>query len=372
MANKIELRKMNRNMIFRCIHDSGGISRQDIAARTGLSIPTVIQNLSDLEARGLITSDGVFESTGGRRAKVIRCVSDAALAAGIDITQNHLTIVVTDMNGEITCGGVREAFPYEDTEVYYDAVVEKLLLTLKANGLSTDKLLGVGISLPCIVDRDQNIVTYTKILEAPVNIRQLFERRLSIPVEIFNDANSGCMAETWNERSDEMVFYLMLSNSVGGATVFQNQIYLGKHCRSSEIGHVKIVPGGRPCYCGQLGCFNAYCSAKLLSDMTDGSLDTFFSNVSQGRQPFIKTFDEYLDYLAQAVTNLRMLYDCDIILGGYVGRYMEPYMDQLGQKLARLNPYETDCDYVRPTRYHFEASAVGAALPFISRYIDEI
>ena len=78
MASKIELRQINRNNIYRCIYESGGISRQEIALKTGLSIPTIIQNLSDLEGRNLITADGVFQSTGGRRARVIRCVLDAA------------------------------------------------------------------------------------------------------------------------------------------------------------------------------------------------------------------------------------------------------------------------------------------------------
>ena len=71
MASKIELRQINRNNIYRCIYESGGISRQEIALKTGLSIPTIIQNLSDLEGRNLITADGVFQSTGGRRARVI-------------------------------------------------------------------------------------------------------------------------------------------------------------------------------------------------------------------------------------------------------------------------------------------------------------
>lgn len=372
MASKIELRQINRNNIYRCIYESGGISRQEIALKTGLSIPTIIQNLSDLEGRNLITADGVFQSTGGRRARVIRCVLDAAYGIGIDITQNHVTIVVVDLSGDIVCGGVREKFPYQDTEHYYDTLAFKLEQLLERNGIDRKKVLGVGISMPCIVDTARNYVTYGRLLGAPADIYKRFASRLPYRVEIFNDANSGGFAETWKSEQENMVFYLMLSNSVGGAIIDRDEIYLGDNFRSSEIGHLKIVPDGAPCYCGQKGCVNAYCSAQLLSDRTDGNLEQFFAKVDEGDPECVQALDTYLDYLAVTVINLRMMLDCGIILGGYVGAYMDRCVEKLRERITKLNPYETDSAFVQPCHYKTEASAVGAGLPFIKKFMMEI
>ena len=43
-----------------------------------------------------------------------------------------------------------------------------------------------------------------------------------------------------------------------------------------------VAPGGRQCYCGKQGCFDAYCSAKVLKAAGGGSLDTFFERLEAG------------------------------------------------------------------------------------------
>ena len=48
---------------------------------------------------------------------------------------------------------------------------------------------------------------------------------------------------------------------------------------------------------------------------------------------------------------------------------MDRYMDLLKERLETLNPYEAGADYVEACTYRREASAVGAGLPFISRFI---
>ena len=372
MANKMALRQINRNSIFRCIYTRDAISRQDIASETGLSMPTVIQNLNDLSERGLIQTKGAFQSTGGRRPMMIACVYDAAFAVGIDITQNHLTIALVNLKGEIRCGGNREHFPYLVTDEYYDSVCGKLEQMIEENGIDRERIIGVGISLPSIVDETRCRVIYGRILNEPSDVISCFSERMPYRIRLFNDANAAGYAETWADKSESTCFYLMLSNSVGGAMIENRKIYLGDNFRSSEIGHVKIVPGGRECYCGQKGCANAYLSARILSEGYDGGLDDFFSDLEKGDAVCRETFDTYLDFLAVTVVNIRMLYDCRIILGGYVGKYMDSHMEELGKQLLNYNPYDTDSEYVSACKYKNDASAVGAALPLIAEYIENI
>ncbi len=62
-------------------------------------------------------------------------------------------------------------------------------------------------------------------------------------------------------------------------TVTQNTKELMNQGLIRETGELKStggrkakVPEGRPCYCGKLGCLDAYCSAKRLSDPTGDKL----------------------------------------------------------------------------------------------------
>ena len=143
--------------------------------------------------------------------------------------------------------------------------------------------------------------------------------------------------------------------------------------RSGEFGHMTLYPGGEPCYCGKKGCVDVYCSAKNLADLEDMEGWNFSLNKwRRGRQEYRDIWERYLDHLAVAVDNLRMAFDCDVVLGGYVGSFIEPYIDELRDRLAPLDIFDHDGSYARACRYQKEASALGAALYQMEEYISSI
>lgn len=371
MANKFELREINRNQIYLFLHRKQEASKQEIAAATDLSIPTVAKNLEELVTEGLVTKGGSCESTGGRKAQIFRCCYDAKYSVGIDITKHHLTIVVVNLQGRIIGGGERELCVYSDTPQYYDSVMEKVFGLLDRIGTAYDKILGVGVSLPAIVDRNRSTLTYSRIIDAPRDMIDAFRSRCSFRVEFFNDANAGGYAETW-QKEPNPVFYLMLSNSVGGAIITPPNVYMGDNNRSAEVGHMRIVPDGSSCYCGQKGCVNAYCSSKILSDLAGGKLVRFFEGLEEGNPIFREAFQKYLHHLAVTVINLKMLFDNPVIIGGYTGQYFEPYIEELRKLVVQLDPYDNNGEFLRPCTYKKTASAAGAAMYFLNDYIELI
>ena len=66
--------------------------------------------------------------------------------------------------------------------------------------------------------------------------------------------------------------------------------------------------------------------------------------------------------LAIAVTNLRMAYDCDIMIGGYVGAFIEPYRAEIERAMAEVDMFEDDFSFLRIARHGFKSSAIGAAV----------
>lgn len=357
----------NLGDIYRTIYYNGPCSRQSIAARLDLSLPTVTNNLNQLKKNGLIYNSGSFKSTGGRKANMLRCVPDACFAAGMDITRNHLSIVIINLDSDIIASK-RMRIAFEDTDAYHLHAAEELENIIQENSIPKEKLLGVGISLPVIVGEDQKSISYATVIEVSGGIYERMKKHIPYPFLLFNDANSGGLAEAWISPSQKTEVYLSLSSSVGGATINGRDISIGNNCRASEFGHMTIIPNGRKCYCGQRGCLNAYCSAKILTNFTDGDLKRFFDELKDN-VGFQQIFDEYLDHLALAVNNLRMCYDCDVILGGNVGAYMTDYIDILRAKAIKLNPYEQDADYIRVCHYKTEAAAAGAALYYVNQFV---
>ena len=97
-----------------------------------------------------------------------------------------------------------------------------------------------------------------------------------------------------------------------------------------------IVPNGKKCYCGKRGCLDSYCSARTLKRGGEETLEQFFDDLKKGVPENKRIWDTYLEYLALAVANLRMAYDCDIILGGNIGGNMEGHMHMFKKNCANI------------------------------------
>ena len=147
---------------------------------------------------------------------------------------------------------------------------------------------------------------------------------------------------------------------------------MGGHLRAGEFGHNTLVPGGRKCYCGKEGCLDAYCSARLLSGQADGNLAAFFDGLREGDPAKQAVWREYLEHLAIAVNNLHMSFDCDVIVGGYVGAFLEEFGGRLRSLLEARNTFLPDASYLKFCRYRLEASAVGAALAQVEGFLQTI
>lgn len=357
--------------IYRFIYRSQNCSRLSIAKSLHISRPTVIHNLKLLQESGLIYTGSTLESTGGRKPSVLCCTPNARFAIGIDITQNHLSLVLINLNLDIL-DSLRLRCPFADTEEYYDNLKRQFTDFLDRQDIARELILGIGVSLPAHIDRDQKSISYATIIQVSGSIYEKLQSRLPYPLLLFNDANSAGLAESWFSNSDAPIVYLFLSNSVGGSLMQSGAIYNGDNWRACEFGHMCIIPHGRKCYCGNYGCLDAYCSAKNLTMFTGGNLKDFFIKLEQGNAGFRQVFDEYLNHLAIAVNNLRVCYDSDIILGGTVGPYLAPYLEEFQKKAAALNSFGDDGTYVQSCHYQTEAAAVGAAIYYINQFIESL
>lgn len=367
----VEIKKINHSNIYKQFLTHEALTKQNLVANLQLCLPTVTKNIDDLISAGLIAESGSQGHTGGRRAVTYSMVKNAKVALGIDVTMNHVTIAAVNLTGNII-SSVRHRIKFESTDAYYQYVGKTLDSLIENAHFKEDQILGVGIGLPALVDQDRKSVFFSKIINLSGTTLEDFSRYIPYKICLFNDANAAAFTEIWMNHNLKNVFYLMLSNNIGGAMVINGSVYSGDFQRSGEVGHITLVPGGKRCYCGQYGCVDAYLAATNLSDLTDGNLQLFFEQLKSGNGKIVEKWNEYLNYLASTVNTVHALLDCDIILGGYVGEYMEPYIEELREKASRLNTFTTDADYLKICSYKKESIAAGAALNFISAFTESI
>lgn len=363
--------KANRNRIYRLIARKGPISKAEIARRLKISLPTVAQNIRALIGDGFVREDGSLESTGGRKAVALSRVKNARVAVGVDVTKRHVAVVIVDLDGGMVTSA-RKALPFSTRPAYARALGRLVDRQVEESGVRRDRILGVGVALPGILAWD-GLKFSSHVLSLGGHECEAVTRHLDYPRMYCNDANAAGLAEMWTDGSPETFVYLSLSNSVGGAVILDRKLYAGEGQRGGEFGHLTLVRGGERCYCGMRGCIDPYCNATVLSSLTGGDLDAFFGRLADGDRAARAAWNRYLDYLATAVNDLRMAFDCDVVIGGYVGAHIERYIDDLRQRAAKINTF-VSCggDYVKACRRLVEPSAAGAALLHIENCVNSI
>ncbi|MCI9659787.1 MAG: ROK family transcriptional regulator [Lachnospiraceae bacterium] len=370
-ANK-KIKKTNRSQIFNLLYKKDSLSKRDIQLQLGLSLPTVTQHLTDLLNEGLIFQNGYMRNTGGRNAITYSFKDDAKLAIGLDITRHHITAVVINLQGAVIAQ-LRIRYTFERTDTYLRRLGEVVNQIISENAIDISRVLGVGVGLPGLTNASYDRIVYGKILDIEDSTTEDYSRYIHFPVRIFNDANAACDIELYSTTNTKPNgFYIMLSNNVGGAIFINDSVYTGDDFRSGEIGHLNIHPGGLRCYCGQRGCVDPYCSATVLTAISDGNLNQFFELLEQGDQTAQSIWSAYLQHLALAIRNVRVLFDCPIIIGGYVGAYIDKYLDELKQILDTYNSFDKNSDYVVACKYKTESIAAGAALYFVKKFLSAI
>lgn len=370
-----DVKRFNRINILKEILQSERISQRELSVKLKISWPTVLQNVNELVEMGLAEEIGAFESTGGRKARAIAPVRNARLALGVDVTKNHISLVLVNLAGEMVgYQRIQHSFSTEDSYFWklgewIDSFLENR--EIFSEPILRERILGVGISVPGIVSSLGDRIEDSHLLNLEKMSIEKFSKAIPFECRLYNDANAAGMAEMRNCLSESAI-YLSLSNSVGGAILLNGRLYQGNNQRAGELGHMTLFPEGRECYCGKKGCLDAYCSAAQLSALSNGNLNLFFKALSNGNAEAQMAWKQYLDFLAIAVNNLRMIFDCDIVLGGYIGGYLDSYLDEIRKRLAKLNTFEADGDYLKICRYRLEASALGAALQWIDAFLSQL
>ena len=367
----MEVKRKNRNRIYRYVRKCKVVSNPYIADELKLSLPTVTQNTKELIEMGLITERGELESTGGRKAKALSIEENSRLAVGLDITRNHIGLLLTNLKGEIL-NYERIYDPFDKSEAYFCGVNKQLEEFLEKSHADKERILGIGISFPGIVDLQKEAITNSHALDVKTLAFREVERYFPYPCFFLNDANAGAYAEGVQAEEKKSFFYLSLSNTVGGALYSDDRLVYGDEFRCGEVGHMTIVPDGIPCYCGKSGCLDSYCSAKRLNEIAGEKLGDFFVGLEQDRQEYKDAWERYTDYLAIAVNNLHMVFDYDIVLGGYVGSYLEDHILEIRKKVADRNTFSEDGQFVKVCNYKTGAAALGAALYVIELFIEQI
>ncbi|WIY83355.1 ROK family protein [Propionimicrobium sp. PCR01-08-3] len=368
------IRKRTRRATYDFIRERGMATKNDIAVALGLSLPTVSKYLTHFMDEGLLEQRAKLSSgaNGGRNPIGYACVADGRLAVGVDVTQDRVICLLVNLEREVLAQRETRR-EFEMTDDYYAFIGAEVEALLADSAVDRGKLLGVGVAVPGLISEATAQVTYGRVIDNQGLTAEDFGRHLGVHTLLVHDSDAAGLAEFWPDHGVDNAFYISLSKSVGGSVLINGRIFRGDGEFAGEIGHLRIHPGGKRCYCGQKGCMDAYCNAKVLASKAGGSLETFFARLGTGDQTTMQEWDDYTSDLAQAIHNIRVLFGCTIILGGDVGAHIGDHLAPLRQKVDQLSFLASHSEnFLMPCSYATQPVATGAALYLVAEFRDEL
>jgi DNA-binding Lrp family transcriptional regulator len=203
-AEQERIRDSNNRRILRLLMKQRVLSKQQIARQTGISIPTVANNVSRLIEQGIVEEAGVSESTGGRKPMTVRFLPGARYAFGVDFASNHLThssrvtVALVDLSANIVA---QEAFDYgefRDVDGIMLHLQELSARMIQTHGVPRERVLGIGISLPGTVNERKKVLEMAPNLSPSLGMHELnfrrYEQLFPFPLFVESEANASSFA----------------------------------------------------------------------------------------------------------------------------------------------------------------------------------
>lgn len=374
-------RSFNRYNILNSIRTAGAISRIEIARSLGLAKASLTGITADLIKEGLILEKESESCQVGRRPILLTINPDGAYAAGISISMEQIEIVIINFQAEIKAS---YTLPLDKTLYSPDELARKITEALRRciskSGFPEEKISGVGISIPGLVDSRSGTIRYMPNYGwIDVNLREILQKKVSHPVFIDNDANTITIAEHWfgNGKGLDNFVVIVLENGIGAGYVLNGQMIRGKFGMAGEFGHMSVDQDGPLCRCGKMGCVEAYAGIYTIvkdaletvnSRMGKKSIkDLSFSDVikmaKDGNREIKKIFDRAGKMLGFGISQLVILLNPEkiIITGSGVlaeDLLFKPMFESIKRNLSdKLSRYHTDI-MIKPSTD--EAFAKGA------------
>lgn len=251
---------------------TGTTRRAELTRRLGLTRSGGSKVLAELERAGLVEVDDRPRPTGstGRPSHLVRPADGAPRALAASIAAREITVGVVALGGTVAAA-VSEELPAPVTPEAAARVVARLARTLTARGDLPPTAAGAAIA-SAVDDDGTALAGHYLGWDAPVPIRRVIEDALAaaglrLPVVARNDADCAALAEHRHGAGRDAHHLLYLTSAargIGGALVTNGQPYRGHRGTGSEMTHLTVDPGGRPCHCGNRGCLNVEADAAAL------------------------------------------------------------------------------------------------------------
>mgnify|MGYP000847445130 CR=1 FL=1 len=399
--NLVKIKQQNMESIKMTLYQSAPISRGEIAERLDLTPPTITNMVLELIREGVVEElkgDNKKQAGqgAGRKPVNIDLVAESRLAMGISLGRDCTRYCITNLRGKVHVMGHVDVFS-DDYEIMIGEFQSLLNMLKNSYPSEWEKLLGIGISVPGIVDSENGILKTLATERVNWYGRPMADdvsKMANLPVVLENNVRARATIISLFKPellADDKTFALChVSWGIACPIILRNQSLIGSDFASGEIGKMILDPNGvKVPHCGLPGSLESSSSIRGILELcrqamksgVDTELNQLCSNpdtlsleevlVAQnhGDKTVCEIMDNAMRFLGIALANVvGVINPHRIFLGGRVFqnyRNFEVAESSLMAHAYRASDEKLEVSFIDLGEY---GGAVGAAARCIERY----
>lgn len=357
--------------ILRIISENDGISRQQIAHKLKISKPVVSKVVNQLINKGLVAEVGKVKVKSGRPRVSLRFIKDAWYCVGMELDENFFEIVVTDLLGNVI-DSLEERMPlFLDFGFVVEWCCERVEEMLFKNGVPKERLLGIGVGMPGMVDPKTG-----RVRTAPAfgikdrDVAFEFRERLKTNVVVVNRVRAAAFTEyrIGVAKDLEKAVFVFFDSGLGSAILIDGTIYEGFYGKAGEFGWIitDFVGEWEDHKKSNFGYLARKASGHTFNEIAkelNSNVEEIFA--ADEKTAFAEMLEVRLHHLAVAIANILFMFDPQAVI--FKGRLGQKYYDRIVKVvkpfLEKVLPeqFHENLDLRRGKIEKFDV-AIGAAL----------
>ena len=395
-ANLPQMGVFNETVVLDAIRRSGaGLTRAQLARRTGLSAQTITNIARRLLDNGMVMESGARGTSGpGRHGTVLELNAASRYAIGLSIDPATAGIVLLDL-----AGGLVEALSWPmptsgDAGEALGSLSRHIEELLDRRTIRRAHVVGVGVACPGPIDHERGVALNPPLLPLwrDVPIRDAISRATGLPTLLDKDVNAamasylyrpGLGEDASGTRRPSDALFCWIGTGVAVSVAINGQVLRGASGNAGESGHLPVDSAGPLCSCGKHGCLGTLLGSEPLVraaqlagvpglshvDVDDSvALDDAFTALCRAARGGCGPANDVLAsagrWVARAGGILADLLDLDVVVvGGPLWDRMAPFARPalLEAAAAHVLPRGDTSLNVLESPFGPEVAAVGAA-----------
>lgn len=322
LKNTNIVKMANQALVLDSIKKNKMITTEEIISQTRLSRTTVLTMMKELGQQKLIEKRGNVRQSVGRQPILYSLSRDVYYAIGIDVDVAPIYMAISRLDGTIVYSRQWDVSENADGREIKESIAEHVSRAFVEARISRDKIIGMGIGLPGVMNLQENIAEKISRIRGWENfdIAKELGDVFDFPIYVRNDTH--LLGHMEIESENENMLYILHRSGIGMAPIINGEVYEGTFGNAGYIGHTRIGAQGRRCNCGLKDCLEVYCSKRSIEKSYEEitgirqGYDALITAARNGDENACEIFKTAGTYFGIGITNAIKTYDIlDVVIG---------------------------------------------------------